>query len=155
MLFIHEPIVQLLGLYMAYIYGHLYCMHPNSFNLMLSYIFQCSSRQYLRFFKICIISEWELLVFTTSLSVSGLLLDHNLARYLWTGYMCGSNPAMEALESPNLDCVSISVQFVFSPSSKQLILLCYSPHRSWNNLSTCRLADYWLVCTESCFLAGT
>jgi hypothetical protein len=61
----------------------------------------------------CIISKWELLVFTTSLFVLGLLLDHNSARYLWTGYMCGSNLAMEALESPNLDCVSISVQFVF------------------------------------------
>jgi hypothetical protein len=29
-LFIYEPIVQLLGLYMAFVYGLLYCMHPKS-----------------------------------------------------------------------------------------------------------------------------
>lgn len=74
----------------------------------------------------CIISQWELLVFTTSLFVLGLLLDHNSARYLWTGYMCGSNLAMEASESPNLDCVSIGVQFVF--------------FRRPNNLSYCAIA---------------
>ena len=59
---------------------------------------------------------------------------------------------MEVLESPSLDCVSISVQS-FLPSLKQLMLLCYSHHRSWDNPSTYWLTDYRLVCTESCFLA--
>jgi len=63
-----------------------------------------------------------------------------------------SNPAMGVLESLNLDCVSISIQS-FVPSPKQLMLLCYSHHRSWDNPNTYWLADYWLVHTESCFLA--
>jgi len=43
---------------------------------------------------------------------------------------------------------------IFFPLPNQLILLCYSHHRSWDNPGTYRLADYRLVCTESCFLAG-
>ncbi len=38
-LFIYEPIVQLLGLYMAFVYGLLYCMHHNLLSCMPSYKF--------------------------------------------------------------------------------------------------------------------
>lgn len=38
-LFIYEPIVQLLGLYMAFLYGCLYCMHAESVSCISSYTF--------------------------------------------------------------------------------------------------------------------
>ena len=39
-LFIYEPIMQLLGLYLAFIYGVLYRTHLESLPYMLSYTFQ-------------------------------------------------------------------------------------------------------------------
>ena len=38
-MFIYEPIVQLLGLYMAFLYGLLYCMHTEYLSCMPSYMF--------------------------------------------------------------------------------------------------------------------
>jgi hypothetical protein len=43
-LFIYEPILQLLGLYLAFIYGLLYRMYSESLPCMASYTFQCSLR---------------------------------------------------------------------------------------------------------------
>ena len=43
-LFMYEPIVQVLGLYMAFLYGVLYCMHTESLHCMPSYTFQCFLR---------------------------------------------------------------------------------------------------------------
>ncbi len=68
-LFIYEPIVQLLGLYMAFLYGLLYSTHPEFLPRMLAYTFQYFLRPYPRLFKTCITTEWALLAFTTLLLV--------------------------------------------------------------------------------------
>ena len=47
-MFIYEPIVQLLGLYMAYVYGLLYSTHSGVSSILSSDTFQYSSRQYRR-----------------------------------------------------------------------------------------------------------
>src|SRR5882757_8486283 len=68
-LFIFEPIVQLLGLYLAFIYGLLYRAYSESVPCMPSHTFQCFLRPYPRRSKTCITTEWALLAFTTSLLV--------------------------------------------------------------------------------------
>ena len=75
-MFAHEPIVQLLGLYMAFAYGLLYCMCADRINHTSSYTFQCMSRQCLRFSRVCIMTEQELPAFTTSPSALVSWADH-------------------------------------------------------------------------------
>jgi hypothetical protein len=79
-LFIYEPIVQLLGLYMAFLYGCLYCMRMESLPCMQSYTFQYSLRPYLRPFKTCITTEWALPAFTISLLVLEFRSHHKSTR---------------------------------------------------------------------------
>lgn len=79
-LFLYEPIVQLLGLYMAFLYGCLYCMRMESLPYMPSYTFQYFLRPYLRPFKTYITTEWALLAFTISLLVSEFRSHHKSTR---------------------------------------------------------------------------
>ena len=68
-LFIYEPIVQLLGLYLAFIYGLLYRTYSESLPCMPSYTSQCFLRPYPRRSRMCITTEWALRAFTISLLV--------------------------------------------------------------------------------------
>jgi hypothetical protein len=80
-LFIYEPIVQLLGLYMAFLYGLLYRMHTELLpSCMPSHTFQSFLRPYLRPFKTCITTEWAFPAFTTSLLVLALRSHHKSTR---------------------------------------------------------------------------
>ena len=63
-LFIYEPIVQLLGLYLAFIYGLLYRAYSESFPCIPSYTFQCFLRPYQRRSEMCITTEWAFRAFT-------------------------------------------------------------------------------------------
>ncbi len=56
-MFIYEPIVQLLGVYMAFLYGLLYSGYSESLPCMPSYTFQYFLRPYPRRFKTCITTE--------------------------------------------------------------------------------------------------
>jgi hypothetical protein len=79
-LFIYEPIVQLLGLYLAFIYGLLYRTYSESLPYMPSYTFQCFLRPYQRRSKTCITTEWASRAFTISLLVLVFRSHHRSTR---------------------------------------------------------------------------
>jgi hypothetical protein len=60
---------------------------------------------------------------------------------------------MEVLDGPNSDCVSFTVE-IFLRIAKQLNLLRYSQHFSWDDSITDGFADYRLDCAKACFLAS-
>jgi hypothetical protein len=68
-LFIYEPIVQLLGFYMAFIYGLLYRAYSEYLPCMPPYTFQCFLRPYPLRSETYITTEWALRAFTTWLLV--------------------------------------------------------------------------------------
>ena len=79
-IFIYEPIVQLLGLYLAFIYGLLYRKYSESLSYIQSYRFQCFLRPYPRRSKMCITTEWALQAFTISLLVLVFRSHHRSTR---------------------------------------------------------------------------
>ncbi len=75
-LLMYEPIMQLLGLYLAFIYGLLYRTYSEPLPCTPSYTFQYFLQPFPRRSKTCITIEWALLAFTTSLSVLAFRSHH-------------------------------------------------------------------------------
>jgi len=150
---IHEPIVQLLCLYMAFVYGLLYCVYPESS--------QSHAVLYISVYITTIPSIFQD-VYHDRIGIAGL---HYLA--FGVGLTGGSqinamfiDRVFMWLKSRNggvgkpefrLRTYQCSILFL---SPEQIILLRCSQHRSWDNSHTYRLADHWLGCTETRFLAG-
>jgi hypothetical protein len=109
-LFITEPIVQLLGLYMAFVYGVLYCAWtPLRSTCMVLTIYihgQCLSRRFPASMGAFITKDLELPVFTILHSGLGSLAWGNSIRACWTVYMCILGPRTVVRGSPSTVYVS-------------------------------------------------
>ena len=145
LLFAQESIIQILGIYMAFLYGLFYSSSVIPIHLLLfSYGFspQSSLLSCQTYFPMSITNRQVSLAYTTSRLVLGWRQRLNLMDDSWIAYIYALKTRMVALESPNLDCVSLLYSSLFPMAG--IMILISSSQRQWFLLVLSFLLDSFL-----------